>query len=233
MANYRIPINADTNRGKRLCEIVKNISGGADNPTARSAFLGIEQSKYRRYELGANIPDEALVEIMNKGGDISYILTGNRTEKDEKRELSVLHVDAKEIPVIGHVAADDTEFKCVSFMQEVDGKLQLSENLSAVRVVGDSMSPFVSDGQYILIDSEDSDPPRGSVVVAEILERDGIYLDEPEYYCKRVQIADGTAVFSSINIMSGSPGFSCKINCCRMWPVRGVWIGNNSFIPID
>lgn len=71
--------NADKERGCRLSEEIKKIGRTSDSPAARSRFLGVEDSKYRRYEAGANIPNELLGKIASMGGDVVYILTGVRS----------------------------------------------------------------------------------------------------------------------------------------------------------
>ncbi len=72
--------NADKKRGCRLSEEIKRIGSSSDSPAARSRFLGVEDSKYRRYEAGANIPNDLLAVIAEKGGDVVYILTGIRSK---------------------------------------------------------------------------------------------------------------------------------------------------------
>lgn len=125
-----------------------------------------------------------------------------------------------DIQIVGRAAADTSDMTKTELIQDVIGTINAPNTLKAIEVHGDSMSPILLHGQYALITVQDNHPRQGSICVAEIMERDGKLLNEPEYYCKRVLFADGTAIFQSQNA-EATPVFTS--NKYRLWPVHGVW----------
>ncbi len=153
----------------------------------------------------------------------------NASLQRESKNLAV----GGEWPVRGRAAADESNGTRVPDTDDFDDSIQPPEGLTAVPVIGNSMSPLVLDGQYVLIDKErEGFETDGGIVVAAIR--------EPEADDERAETMTGTFVkrcydggngiyyFTSINEYSP---FSAWHDHCRVWPVIGVWFAGKGRPP--
>ncbi len=127
-------------------------------------------------------------------------------------------------PVRGLAAADDSEGSRIPVSNEnQEVCVDCPPGLTMVPVQGNSMSPVVLPGQYVMIDkAREGFEINGGIVVASIvnLVRDG---RDPisGTFVKRCFIGDGFYCFTSIN--STYAPFSAWRENCRIWPVVGIW----------
>lgn len=136
-----------------------------------------------------------------------------------------------EWPVRGMAAADDSNGSRVPDTDEPGEAVEYPPGLVLVPVQGDSMSPLVLPGQFVMIDKErEGFEVNGGVVVASILDTDWERRERtPGTYIKRCFKGEGFFYFTSIN--SAYSPFSAWQDHCRIWPVLGVWFGGRGKPP--
>lgn len=159
---------------------------------------------------------KALGMIAENGGPIAGAPNANRSG---------------EWPVRGMAAADDSQGSRVPDTDDSSEPIASPAGLTLVPVQGDSMSPLVLPGQFVMIDRErEGFEIDGSVVVASITDSDWERREKMQgTFVKRCFRGDGFYYFTSIN-SSYSP-FSAWQDHCRIWPVLGVWFGGKSTSP--
>lgn len=150
-------------------------------------------------------------------------------------------LDAKGLPVVGEAAADETQGSRAGFFPpDADARydeLTIPETTSAVRIIGDSMSPVLLHGQYALVGPEYQGalgkPKDYEIVIADVNVQDdeqaGSDARWEGVYCKRIIDAGDVWWFLSIN-HTGTPFSVAKTNC-RVWPVIGVWFAGKGKPP--
>lgn len=135
-------------------------------------------------------------------------------------------------PVRGLAAADESSGTRVPDTDDFGDPINPPPGLLGVPVKGDSMSPVILNGQYVLIDqSREGFETDGGIVVAAIREPDADDdRSEPMTgtFVKRCYQGDGIYYFTSINEYSP---FSAWIDHCRIWPVIGVWFAGKGKPP--
>ncbi len=184
------------------------------------------------YQVARELANKVLLECREL--DLLYPRTTPSPEANLPRE-PVNFIVSGEWPVRGRAAADESNGTRVPDTDEFDDSLQPPEGLTCVPVIGNSMSPLVLDGQYVLIDNErEGFEVDGGIVVASIR--------EPEADDERTESMTGTFVkrcydggnglyyFTSINEYSP---FSAWADHCRMWPVIGVWFAGKGKPPTE
>ncbi|MCC8190444.1 MAG: S24 family peptidase [Planctomycetes bacterium] len=136
-----------------------------------------------------------------------------------------------EWPVRGMAAADDSHGSRVPDSDELGESIPYPPGLTLVPVQGDSMSPLVLPGQYVMIDKErEGFEANGGVVVVSIVDSDWERREKMSgTFVKRCFKGDGFYYFTSMN-SSYSP-FSSWSDHCRIWPVLGVWFGGKGKPP--
>ena len=134
-------------------------------------------------------------------------------------------------PVRGKAAADDSNGSRVPDTDEPDDSIARPPGLTLVPIQGDSMSPLVLPGQYVMIDRErEGFEVNGGVVVVSILDEHwGRREKMPGTFVKRCFRGDDFYSFISIN--SAYSPFSAWQKHCRIWPVLGVWFGGKGKPP--
>ncbi|MCD8140476.1 MAG: S24 family peptidase [Planctomycetaceae bacterium] len=146
------------------------------------------------------------------------------------------------LQIVGEAAADETQGSRAGVFGEDDRAIwdavDIPPTTRMVRIIGDSMSPVLLDGQYAMVGEE---YPEGKItenreiVVAQVT--DGLMDFSPVdshwegVYCKRVVDSGDTWLFLSINPV-GAPFTVAKSNC-RLWPVIGVWFGGHGRPPAE
>lgn len=150
-------------------------------------------------------------------------------------------LEAKNIPVVGAAAADETKGRKAGFFPlDPDAyfdELTLPETTAAVKIIGNSMSPVLLDGQYAIIGPEyilsSSHPGNYDIVVAkiEVVDEDQAGSDRrwEGVYCKR--IVDGGDVWFLLSISSVGVPFTIAKSNCRLWPVIGVYFAGKGRPP--
>lgn len=137
-----------------------------------------------------------------------------------------------EWPVRGLAAADDSGGSRIVETDDYGDPIYPPSGLLAVPVTGESMSPVVLGGQYVLIDMErEGHEVDGEIVVASILEPEsGDDYPEPIFgtFVKRCFQRENLYYFASVNTFSP---FSAHVDHCRIWPVIGVWFGGKGKPP--
>lgn len=138
-----------------------------------------------------------------------------------------------EWPVRGLAAADDSAGSRVPDTDEIGESVYCPPGLVLVPVQGDSMSPLVLPGQYVMIDrNREGFEVNGGVVVASIIDPDWERRERmPGTFVKRCFGGDGFYYFTSIN--SAYSPFSAWRENCRIWPVLGVWFAERGKPPRD
>ena len=136
-----------------------------------------------------------------------------------------------EWPVRGLAAADDSNGSRVPDTDELGEMVAYPPGLTLVPVQGDSMSPLILPGQYVMIDKDrEGFESNGGVVVASIVDSDWERREKmPGTFVKRCFKGDGFYYFTSIN--SSYRPFSSWMDHCRIWPVLGVWFGGKGRPP--
>lgn len=133
--------------------------------------------------------------------------------------------------VRGLAAADDSSGSRVPDTDEPGEAVAYPAGLTLVPVQGDSMSPLVLPGQYVMIDrNREGFESNGGVVVVSIIDSDWERRERmPGTFVKRCFKGDGFYYFTSIN--SAYQPFSSWQDHCRIWPVLGVWFGGKGKPP--
>ena len=141
------------------------------------------------------------------------------------------HPKLGEWQVRGLAAADDSNGSRVPDTDEISESIAYPPGLTLVPVQGDSMSPLVLPGQYVMIDRDrEGFEVSGGVVVASIKDSDWERRERtPGTFVKRCFRGDGFYYFTSIN--SAYSPFSAWQDHCRVWPVLGVWFGGKGKPP--
>ena len=129
---------------------------------------GISLPSQVRYEKGARYPDGAYFEAAAKAGvDVLYIITGKRDQHlpdrsaplqgdvkigdQEYNAIRVFDVDAA--AGNGIVPISEASSQQIAFTRSWLMRNDISANLAGlVRVSGDSMTPTIPDGSYVLVD---------------------------------------------------------------------------------
>lgn len=136
-----------------------------------------------------------------------------------------------EWPVRGMAAADDSNGSRVPDSDESGETLSCPPGIVLVPVQGDSMSPLVLPGQYVMIDKErEGFEQNGGLVVVSILDNDWERQEKMSgTFVKRCFKGEGFYYFTSIN--SAYSPFSAWQDHCRIWPILGVWFGGRGKPP--
>lgn len=159
---------------------------------------------------------------------LGYKALGMISEAEPPKPGAPLPGRPGEWPVRGIAAADDSNGSKVPDSDEPGEAVVTPPGLTMVPVQGDSMSPLVLPGQYVMIDRErEGFEVNGGVVVATILDTDWERRERmPGTFVKRCFKGDGFYYFTSTN--SFHPPFSAWQGHCRLWPVLGVWFGDKA-----
>lgn len=124
--------------------------------------IGVSKTSQFNYEAGHRVPDlEYLLRARAIGMDVNFILTGLRADSSDEFVVIPKHAVAASA---GPGAVNDTEIENggLSFSRKWLSKRGLSaSNLRVIDVVGDSMSPRLSDGDKVLVDISDTHPKSG------------------------------------------------------------------------
>lgn len=136
--------------------------------------LGVDPSLISRWESGERVPDEgifkALVRILQV--NVDWLLSGEgqmwRLDVPESKELK--HVEGmREVPILGVVPGSDPFAPGLVPEGSILVPLEITKHprAFALRVMGDSMSPKIEDGDMIFVEPLDGNTPRqGSIVIA-------------------------------------------------------------------
>lgn len=130
-----------------------------------------------------------------------------------------------EWPVRGLAAADDSSGSRIPSADDIGDSLAVPAGLILVPVQGDSMSPIILPGQFVMIDKDrEGFEANGGMVVASIMDNDWERREKMVgTFVKRCFKGDGFYYFTSVN--SAYSPFSAWQDHCRIWPVLGVWYG--------
>ena len=175
---------------KKLDRLIKD-SGMSQRELAR--VTGIPQSAIQRYASGdtAKIPITRL-EILAKalGTNAAYLLGWNKSSNKYRRG-SVL-------PVLGTVAAGNGEYAEESVLgyETVDEKY-ISDEYYYLQVAGESMSPEIKDGDFVLVHRQE-EVESGTLGIVIVDGEDGVV--------KKVVYGDG-----SITLVSFNPYFPPRV----------------------
>jgi hypothetical protein len=217
--------------------------------SAISKELGFPNATVRSWKKGTRISKKG-IERLNEIGCSSSLLfpaipltTLPPLNASRPREPVPFVVHARDFPVVGKAAADESEGARAGFFPP-DADMQwdpvtIPETTSLVEILGDSMSPVLLGGQYAMLGPEyqgEFDKPRNyDIVVADVVagddEQGNIDRRWDGVYCKRIVDAGDIWVFLSIN-QTGTPFSIIKTNC-RLWPVIGVWFAGKGKPPED
>ena len=148
-------------------------------------------------------------------------------------------LEAKNIPVVGEAAADESQGQRAGFFpsdsEAYYDEISLPESTAAVKIIGDSMSPVLLDGQLAIIGPEVYNPHNYDIVVAKVEVVDESYAGTDKHwegvYCKR--IVDGGDVWFFLSINSVGVPFTVAKSNCRLWPVIGVYFAGKGKPPED
>lgn len=96
------------------------------------------------------------------------------------------------IPLLGRVAAGIpiTAVENIIGQEEISSEVAALGEYFALRIAGDSMSPYIMDGDIVVV-RQQSDADTGDIVIALIDGQDGV--------CKKLKKIDGGIVLISIN----------------------------------
>lgn len=125
---------------------------------------GIDKSKISRYVSGQNMPSgDTLAKLANALGVSAAWLAGEGPDMDPV-DLMVRDYKFQAVPVVGRVAAGTPIF---AVENQVD-TIMVHDNrtgLFGLRVVGDSMSPRIMDGDLVIVYQQDT-AEDGDIIVA-------------------------------------------------------------------
>ena len=155
--------------------------------------LGISKSTISMYEIGDRTPSalvyEALADIFNVDLDYLYLKSPIRS----RFTVGVaLPEEVVYIPLLGRVAAGTP----ITALENRIGTVSVSrdvakdDDLFALRISGDSMSPRIYDGDIVIVKSQ-SDADSGQIVIALINGDDAV--------CKKLVKYDGGIALTSLN----------------------------------
>lgn len=172
---------------KRLTEVREYLGFGKSEFANK---LGLKPYNIRDMESGKQKIGADLASKIEENFSISgwWLLTGKGSMKMGREALSQSREDAVQINVFEDVAASagygnanyepvasDTVSFGREFLREIM-RVRSFERLDIIRVVGDSMLPFIRDGEYVLVE-RGSDPKSGDTVIARV---------DDELYIKRI-----------------------------------------------
>ncbi|KAA1165777.1 helix-turn-helix transcriptional regulator [Pseudoalteromonas fuliginea] len=186
--------------------------------------VGVNKGTIIRWESGSSIPSDKLAELVKLGFDISYVVTGIRTEgakKDtsiEEIRTPVQHLSINEtnflppnlfyVPVVdveasaGHgaiVISEEYTDKSMVFDCQWLSKRNLNKsNLVVITAKGDSMHPTIISGESLVVDTS----PLDNFV-------DGIYVIDLDSHLlvKRLQ----RQFTGGIKILSDNPAYEAQL----------------------
>ncbi len=173
--------------------------------------------------------------ISGTGCDAEWLITGKGSRDSLRLKSHTFALPPSGWIVQGRAAADDSCGTRVPDGDEDNDPIIPPDGLTCVEVTGDSMSPVVLDGQYVMIDKgREGFATDGGIVVASIREPDA---DDDRYepltgtFVKRCYNGgNGIYYFASINEYSP---FSAWQDHCRIWPVIGIWFAGRGKPPVD
>ena len=195
-----------------------------------AAMLGITPQSFANWAKDDGVARMPKAEILYRGYQVLGILPGEWSDfPDGGRPFA----GVSEWPVRGMAAADDSNGSRVPDTDESGDAIFCPPGLTLVPVQGDSMSPLVLPGQYVMIDRErEGFEANGGVVVVSIADPDWERRERmPGTFVKRCFAGDGFFFFTSIN--SAYSPFSAWRENCRVWPVLGVWFAGRGRPPRD
>ncbi|MBN2712146.1 MAG: hypothetical protein JXR97_06875 [Planctomycetes bacterium] len=197
----------------------------------------------------SSISEKMLKYVAENGGDVNYILTGNKSVGKtviSATPNTVTH--CHNLPLIGCAAADNQEASRAIIEPQAVEEIQLiKEHYQAIKILGNSMEPVVLDGQYVMIGSEimpgSEIRKNGWIGVVQI---DLKNTDFPEpvskdtgvdgiaTFCKRInKVGDDMLLLSSINSSVCQPFTVMRCNIIHLWPVHGVFFAGQGVAPED
>lgn len=146
-----------------------------------ASVLGISPQVLGNRKKTESIPyAEIVAAAMDAGEDVQYILTGKRfvyKSINERAPAAYSRADFMEIPHynvqaaagMGKVAGDEETLKPLSFRRDWLSKRHLSPaNLVIVSASGDSMEPYLKDGDLVLVDRSQTDIASGKTYVLRL-----------------------------------------------------------------
>lgn len=186
--------------------------------------VGVNKGTIIRWESGSSIPSDKLAEFAKLGFDISYVVTGIRTESTKKdtsieeertpvqhlskNETSFLPANLFYVPVVdveasaGHgamVISEEYSDKSMVFDCQWLSKRNLNKsNLVVITAKGDSMHPTIISGESLVVDTS----PLDNFV-------DGIYVIDLDSHLlvKRLQ----RQFTGGIKILSDNPAYEAQL----------------------
>lgn len=109
--------------------------------------IGVKPTTYVRWETGTNSPNRKLVALANFFNvSTDYLMTGNESPKDEKRNIV-------RVPVLGRVAAGIP----IDAIQEIEGWEEMYKpgakdgEYFGLHIKGASMEPRMRDGDIVIV----------------------------------------------------------------------------------
>lgn len=175
-------------------------------------------------------------EISGQNTDMAVDLPGFNAS----RLNAPIMISQTQFHVVGQAAADESHGSRAGFFSDDAGRIwddiRIPETTNYVKILGDSMSPVLLDGQYAMIGEECGPgnwPGDRDIVVAEVEVKDEeIGAGDREWegvYCKRV--VDGESAWHFHSISKSGDSFSVAKANCRLWPVIGVWFAGRGKPP--
>ena len=128
--------------------------------------LGVSRSRVGMYETGRREPDfetlEAIADLFNV--DMNYLLCKAETSNTGMRETKAVRIN-----VYGKVAAGIpiNMIEDVTDWEEIPAKMANTGNFFALRISGHSMEPKISDGDIVIVKSQDT-AETGDIVIAAV-----------------------------------------------------------------
>lgn len=189
-----------------------------------AATLGVSPQAFANWGRNDGVVRLPNAETLYRG----YRALGLIADPDEAGDGAAPRRDSIEWPVQGKAAADDSAGSQVPATADPCDFIRCPANLTLVPVQGDSMAPLVHSGQYVMIDREREGFERnGAVVVVTIVDPDWERRERmPGTFVKRCFGGDGFFYFTSVN--STYAPFSAWRENCHVWPVLGVWHGDQN-----
>jgi phage repressor protein C with HTH and peptisase S24 domain len=158
---------------KRLETEIERVGG----VTVVAKKLGIVRNTVYNWIQKANVPLNMLIELQQIGVDLSYILSDssrptaqinerNRPYQPNENYIQIPHYNVHVAAGTGAYNGHEEEVKNLAFRRDWLASRNLSPaNLAIVEVVGDSMQPYLADGDLVLVDRSQTEITSGRTYV--------------------------------------------------------------------
>ena len=156
-------------------------------------ITGLKSAHISQYLSGKRNPKQENVYKLASALGVSAAWLMGKSESMEPPKYPVIDKDTIHIPILGTVAAGYDSFAETNYIGELQAEGSLSESgeeLFALRIKGDSMSPRILEGDTVIVSTAE-EVENGDIVIAIV--------DGEEATCKKLQKFSGGIALVPLN----------------------------------